>query len=281
MSIQDAPTKLGQRELRVGPMFVLVGDPTVANGAGLTDLGMVQSVQVSPNPSKAHGSIPGGHQLASNTVDRSIQPEITVTIDDLQATVFARLFDNATREAASSPVSSVTSATPSVSTSEDISDTISAGDFITISGSTGNDGTYTVASVSTTTITVEEPIDDSTADGTVTSFIDGMMFETEVQRMDPPTLVAIPAALDGKTGAINNPAWWFPAVATTGGGDFTQEDSEGEDANSQSDFTLTSLYREQDQAGTQLPSTIRQGFFAPPDQIPGVDLSWSLPADYQ
>jgi hypothetical protein len=99
--------------------------------------------------------------------------------------------------------------------------------------------------------------------------------------VDPPTLVAVPAALKGKTGSVNNPAWWFPAVATTGGGDFTQEDSEGEDANSQSDFTLTSLYREQDQAGTQLPSTIRQGFFAPPAQIPGVDLSWSLPPDYQ
>jgi len=278
---EQFPNTLAGREVAVGPAFVLVGDPTVSNGEGMLDMGLVQSVEVDPQPSKAHGSIPGGHQLASATVDRSVKPQISLTLNDTQHTIIAALFDNATREAAQSDVASVDTTADTVDTTEDISGDIEAGEYISITSSTGNDGTYEVDSVAGTTITLVDSIDDGTADGTVHAFLDGLLYETEPKLAQPPTLVVVKPTAQGKTGAIDRDNLWFPAVSTTSGGARTYDDSEGEDANTQVDFTLMGLYREEDQAGTQLPTNARQMFEAAPAEVPGVTLGWSLPPDYQ
>ncbi len=290
MLIADTPGVLGPRNLRVGPMFALIGDPTVTNGEAMIDLDLVRSVDINLNPSKAHGSIPGGHQLASATIDRSINPEVSLTLDDMQARVFAALFDNATQQTQTAAVTGVDTTNDTFTVSGDLTQEAgsTSGDLITVTGSTGNDGTYELASDATydstndeTTFEVVESVEESTADGDLNTFLEGMMFETQVRRADPPTLVLIPSTVDGKAGSIDEPAWWFPAVSVTDDGGITQDDSEGEDANSQYEPTLTGLYREEDQAATALPSQIRQGFYATPADVPGVDLSWSLPSAYQ
>lgn len=58
--------------------------------------------------------------------------------------------------------------------SADLSSVLSPGDLIKIAGSTGNDGTYTVESISfdspLTTITVQENVSDATSDGKVRAY---------------------------------------------------------------------------------------------------------------
>ncbi|WP_103030030.1 hypothetical protein [Salinibacter altiplanensis] len=286
--LNHAPSRLNLRDLLVGPMFILLGDPTVADGAAMLDLGLVESTEISLNPTQASGSIPGGHQLASATVQRSISAEINLTIDDMQSTILTALIDSATRQTQSAEITGADDTAGEFTVDEDLTQEAGAseGDLITVTGPTDNEGTYELSSDATysdptTTFPVVEDIPSTTADGTLHTFMEGFMFETTPTLVEPNTLVAIPTSIGGKAGAMGNPAWWFPGVVISDDGGITQEDTDGEDANAQFTPTLMSRYREQDQAGTTLPEQIRQAFFASPQDIPGVDLSWSLPTDYQ
>lgn len=284
---QKFPNQKDIREIKVGPMFTLIGDPTVPDGKGLLDLGLIQSVEITANPTMASGSIVGGHQLAEAAFDRSVNPEIALTLNDTQSTILAALLESASREAQSATITSVDDTAGTFTVDGDLTNGPAAtGDFISVTGSSGNDGTYelasdpTVATSETTFEVVEGSLPDTTADGTLHTFYEGLTFETEVTKINPQTLICIPTG-KGPAGAINESGvFYFPAVTTQDLDAITFDDSEGEDANTPITATMKGLYREEDQAGTPLPTNIRQMFTVPPGNLVDANLSWSLPPKY-
>jgi hypothetical protein len=114
--------------------------------------------------------------------------------------------------------------------------------------------------------------------GDLVHFVDGMLFKTETQALEPATMAIIPRDL--KDGAINKPIWWVPRFVVPDFGGITFSDNEGEGANETIDITFKPLLADFDQSGVQLPDGARKIFKMPPSRIPGANLSWSLPSPY-
>lgn len=283
------PTHLNDTDLVLASPVVALGDPTVDGGEGMLVLGHIESAQLSLGTSKQLGSDVGAQQLATGAYDRGPRPEATLTVNDAQSRLLTGVLSSAVIEDFSRPVTAVDTTADTVTVSGDVTGLVSAGDIVTIDGSTGNDGDYTIDSLSydssndETTITVKESIGDSTADGSVIGFQEGIEFESGITAAHTPTLCVIPA---DKTGHAVDQAgvFWFPKVTSTGLGDLTHEDSEGEDANAPLEVTLKALQAREDQEGTPLPDGAQKVFTVPPWKVPLPDgtrgLDWHLPGDY-
>jgi len=83
-------------EYAIAAPSVAIGDPT----GTMLDLGQIMSADIALNPTKATASDVGGHQKASGAFDRGIQPEVTLTINDVQAAVIATLMTAAEYDSA-------------------------------------------------------------------------------------------------------------------------------------------------------------------------------------
>ena len=284
----DQPTKRGQRLIRVGPSRLCIGDPTIPNGKGMMHLGQVQSTEIQLNPTKAMGSIVGGHQLASATFDRSVSPEVTVSMNDTQQSIMAMMIDNTympSEEVAVTAIDNTTDATITIAGDHGPGSEweVKPNAIITLQDHPAA-GSYRVATVSydntgdetTLTLGEEEQLTDTTVEGTVLVFSEGMLFRTEMQRAATHTLCVIPIGLEENP--VDTPGvWWFPAVTATSVDPVVYDDTEGEDANTEAGFTMKSLYREYDQSGVLIHKDARQVFTVPPTKVPGTNLAWSLP----
>jgi hypothetical protein len=283
------PTTLQETELNLAAPSVLIGDPTVDGGEAMLDLGPLQSATVTIGANKAMGSAVGPQQLANQVYDRGPRPEAVLEVNDTQGRLIAGLLSSATIPDFAREITAVDTTADTVTVSGDVTQYVSASDVVTIDGSSYNDGDYTIDSLSydstndETTITVKESIGDSTADGEVVGFEEGVHFETTVQQAHTPTLVVVPA--DKTQHAVDQGGvFWFPAVTTMEAGDLTMEDAGGEDGNSPFEVTLTGLQAKRDQEGTELPDGAQSLFTVPPWKVPLPDgsrgLDWHLPGDY-
>jgi hypothetical protein len=285
MASTTLPTVRARPEYNIASPLAFVGDPTVANGDGILKLGRIQAANVSLNPSKQMASDVGPQQLAAAAFDRGVDPEVSLTLHDAQARVITAMMESAKIPDAEASVVGVDTSSDTITVSGDATSLLATGDIFTVTGSTGNDGEYTVDSTSydstndDTTITVKESVDDGTANGKAIGFIEGMLFRNDIRKIDPKTLILVPQGKEQH--AIEQPGvWHFPAVVDTGVGDHVFEDSDGEDANSPVDYTLRALQREQDQAGQTLPNGARVVFTVPPGRVPGANLDWYLPGNH-
>ena len=257
--------------------YVCIGDPTVANGAGMLNLGQVPSATITLNPSKSRATDVGGHAQASGAKDRGIMAQAAVEFFDIQHAILQTML--AAADYHRRAITAVDTTAGTFGVDADISNKLAVGDSIEVVGSTGNDGTYTVSSVTysdpTTTITVEETVADATADGEVVLVDGGIEFSTTYQPVTPRTLAIIPSG--AKAGAIDSDdVWWVVAADDSDLGDLTWNDSEGNEANNSVTATFEALMAEEDQAGTALRDGIKKIFNAAPD----ADLGWSLPPDF-
>lgn len=285
MASTTLPTVRARPEYNIASPLAFVGDPTVANGDGILKLGRIQAANVSLNPSKQMASDVGPQQLAAAAFDRGVDPEVSLTLHDAQARVITAMMESAKIPDAEASVVGVDTSSDTITVGGDVASLLATGDIFTVTGSTGNDGEYTVDSTSydstndDTTITVKESVDDGTADGKAIGFIEGVLFRNDIRKIDPKTLVLVPQGKEQH--AIEQPGvWHFPAVVDTDVGDHVFEDSDGEDANSPVDYTLRALQREQDQAGQALPNGARVVFKVPPGRVPGTSLDWYLPGKH-
>jgi len=285
MASTTLPTVRARPEYNIASPLAFIGDPTVANGDGILKLGRIQAANVSLNPSKQMASDVGPQQLAAAAFDRGVDPEVSLTLHDAQARVITSMMESAKIPDAEASVVGVDTSSDTITVGGDAASLLATGDIFTVTGSTGNDGEYTVDSTSydstndETTITVKESVGDGTADGKAIGFIEGVLFRNDIRKIDPKTLVLVPQGKEQH--AIEQPGvWHFPAVVDTGVGDHVFEDSDGEDANSPVDYTLRALQREQDQAGQTLPNGARVVFTVPPGRVPGTKLDWYLPGNH-
>ncbi len=269
----ELPTLLADESYQIAAPYVFIGDPTVTDGDGVLEVGQVPSVSISMNPSKQMASDVAGHQQAAATFDRGVNPEITITLADVQARVITAMMSAAEIPEHEAQITAVDDSADTVTVSGDASGLLATGEIITVVGSSGNDGDYTVESASyddandETTITLKEALSDSTADGKVIGFIEGMLFGSGIQKVDPPSLIVVPKGKEQN--AIERAGvYHFPAVVDTSVGDFMWEDADGEDANNEVDFTMSALQRHQDQAGVEYADGAQVVHTVPPARLP-------------
>jgi len=272
------------REFIMAAPSVVLGDPTVADGALMYDLGKIPTASVRLTLSKAMGSDVGGHQEADHLYSRGIRAEIDLTINDWQQSSFEALVSDVDRQAKEESITGVDDTAGTFDVDTDLTGLVDAGDVIGITGSTGNDGAYSVQSISydgstTTTVTVTEDVTDSTVDGTLVWWTDGMLFNTGFRKLVAPTLCIIPNGYE--SGAIDRACWWVPRVTDTDVGDLEYADSEGEDANAEVTVTLKALLASTDHSGVVMPPGTRKIFkMAPADVGSGALAGWTLPPAY-
>ena len=273
------------KQLQLGTCDIVIGDPTVADGAGMLPIEAIPSCTVEITPSMQMGQITGGHQLARATYSRGVRAGVSATLYDVQNTVLGTLLDDAEQPTEMYSVTAVTADSVAVDDpNADLANEIEPGNVFNIDGSDSNDGTYTVISVTddgtgTTTITVEETLAaGDTQMGDLIQFVDGLLFRTETRKLVPATLCVIPRNL--RENAIEKPCWWFPRVVVTEFGGLPFNDNEGEGANEEIDVTFKPLQAETDQSGVLLPEGAKKVFKLAPGRVPGADLAWSLPSEY-
>jgi hypothetical protein len=278
------PTLKADETYQIAAPYVFIGDPTVSDGDGMLEIGQVPSASISMNPSKQMASDVAGHQQAAATFDRGVNPEITLTLADVQARVTTALMSAAVIPEHEESITGVDDGAGTFTVGGDVSGLLATGEIITVTGSTGNDGDYTVDSVSydsnndETTITVQESVPDATADGKIIGFIEGQLFQSGIQKIDPPSLIIVPKGKEEH--AIERAGvYHIPAVVDTGIGDFMWEDADGEDANNEVDFTMTALQREQDQDGVDYADGAQVIHTVPPGRLPNGH-SHDLPGDF-
>lgn len=283
-STVELPTLKADETYQIAAPYVFIGDPTVSDGDGVLEIGQIPSASISMNPSKQMASDVAGHQQAAAAFDRGVNPEVTLTLADVQARVITALMSAAEIPDHEASITAVDDSADTFTVGGDVTGLLATGEIITVTGSTGNDGDYTVDSTSydsnndETDITVKENVPDSTADGKIIGFIEGMLFQSGIEKIDPPSLIIVPKGKEQN--AIERAGvYHLPAVVDTGIGDFTWEDSEGEDANNEVDFTMTALQREQDQDGVDYADGAQVIHTVPPARLPnGHD--HDLPGDF-
>jgi hypothetical protein len=266
-----------EKEYLLDAPYFVIGDPTVANGEGMLSLGQVPSATITLTPSKSRATDVGGHPQAAGAKDRGMMAEAEVEFFDVQHALLNRIL--AAAQYHRRAVTSVDTSASSFSVDGDVTNKVEADDEIEVVGSTGNDGAYTVASASynspETTITVNESVSDTTADGDVVFVDGGIEFSTTYQPIDPRTIALIPS--DAKEGAINNSeVWWIVAADDSDLGDLTWSDDEGNDANNSITATFEALLAQEDQAGTKLREGTKKIF----NDAPDADLGWSLGPEF-
>jgi len=273
------------RELLIQAPYVLIGDPTQNGGEGMLTLGQVPSATIAPGSSKAMGSTVGPQQLADQVFGRGPRPEVTLSLFDAQQRALASVLSSAVLPDFSSAITAVDTSGDTVTVEGDVTSLVEAGDVVTVEESTANDGDYVIDSLSydsgpdETTITVEGDITGSTADGRVIGFQEGSLFRSGVRASHVPTLVVIPP--QRKEHAIDQEGvFWFPGVTATDLSDLQWEDAEGEDANNETDVTMTALETEEDQAGDPIQDGAQLMFTVPPWKHPDEPLDWHLPAPF-
>jgi len=114
-----------------------------------------------------------------------------------------------------------------------------------------------------------------------TQTTDSISFGTDIGKIaaaDVPTLCLLPIAdKNVGTNGIDSPnAIWFPRAIANDIGQFTFNLPEGEDSFNPRDTQFTSLYAEEDQGGTSIPSDARAGFIGKPADYSLS--SWTLPS---
>lgn len=273
MASSFLPTVKAHEEYAIAAPYAFIGDPTVAAGDGILNLGQIPSASMSMNPSKQIAEGVGGHPQSPAAFDRGVNPEITLTLKDVQARVLTALMTAAEIPDLEAAITAVDTTADTITVSGDVSGFLASGEVITVDGSTGNDGEYTVISTTydstadTTLIDVEESVQDSTADGNVIGFIEGILFHTEIRQIDPPTLIIAPR--QKSENAIERAGvFHFPAVVDTDIGDLTFDDSEGQNQENPVDHTLTALQRPQDQDGIDYADGAQVVHTVPPAQLP-------------
>jgi len=276
-------------EYTLGAPHLLMGDPTQANGEGMMDFGQIPEATVMITPSVATASDVGGHQIAEATYGRGARASIDLVLNDAQAAALAALVEGATQPTETFTITSINdTADPAEfevdDSNDDLTGWLEVGDVIAVDDTSSNDGTYVVAakpthSSGTTSIPVEESLSSETISGspTVTHFHDGLTFDTNERKIDPPTAVIVPNKYRESSSIIDEPLWWFPAVVNRSEVSFPMTDSEGEDANETYEPSLSALLRKYDQAGTLLPQQVRKAFKLSPNRVAGATLGWSLP----
>lgn len=113
----------------------------------------------------------------------------------------------------------------------------------------------------------------------ITALGEGYNVADELFKVDPPTVAIIPVA--EKLGAIDSGGvYWIPAADSEGDIAMTFDSTTtGDDANATYTFTLQSLKRITDQAGSPLPTGTREYFRGSPNAT-GRALTWSLPPEF-
>jgi hypothetical protein len=277
------PTLRADEEYQIASPAVLLGDPTVSNGDNLLPIDAISSATISMNPSKQMASDVGGHQQAAAVFDRGVNPEITLEIDDAQQRVIGAMMTSAEIPNEEASITSVDTSADEFTVGSEVADYFATGDTFTVTGSSGNDGQYTVDTASngsgSATIGVQESIDDGTADGKVIGITEGLLFHNEIQKIDPPSLTIIPR--QKRENAISRAGvFHIPAVVDTDVSDFMWEDNEGEDSQNPIEYTMTALRREYDQNGDPIPEGAQMAFSVPPAELPSNPLSWNFPSPY-
>jgi hypothetical protein len=284
--VSHPTTKAGSnRELVISAPYVLIGDPTTDGGTDMLDLGQVPSATIAPGTSKAMGSTVGPQQLADQVWGRGPRPEVTLSLFDAQQRALAAVMSTAVLPDFSAAITGVDTSGETVTVESDVTSLVEAGDVVTITESTGNDGDYVIKSLSydagadETTITAQGDITGSTADGRVIGFQEGSLFRSGARASHVPTLVVIPP--QRRDHAIDRDGvFWLPGVTATDLSDLQWEDADGEDANNEVDVTLTALEVQEDQAGAPIQDGAQLMFTVPPWKHPDEPLDWHLPAPY-
>jgi len=274
------PTSIpAEEEYAIAAPTVLIGDPTVPNGDGMVDLGQIPSASIALNPTKAMGTEVGGHNLANEVYDRGLEPMVTLTINDTHAVVIAALMSQAEVPNYKESITGVSTTNDTVTISGDYTAYLSQGEEIKIVGSTGNDGTYTVASTSLssgdTVISVDQTIGDSTADGEVRLIQEGSTFQNDVRVNKRYTVCIIPNGKE-QNAFDKGGVWWIPAVAVEGLNSILYDDSEGEQAQNPFEVEVSALRAVKDQSGDLLPKGAQSFFSRSPGLIPR--LEWTIVA---
>ena len=276
-----------QEVYRLGAPNLLIGDPTVAEGDGMVDFGQIPEATVTLTPSIASASDVGGHQQAEGTYGRGVRASIDLMLNDFQAPALATFIEGAQQPTQQHEITAISDGSGEIEvsdTDDELTGLLEVGDVILLDRDLTNGGTAVVAAEpshasGTTTIPVEETLESETISDTpqLTVFIDGLLFETVQRKLELPTLCLVPNENNGAASIVDEPNWWFPAVVNRSDLTIPNTDSEGEDANESIEPTMEAHLRKYDQAGTLLPSNARKAFKLAPKDVPGVDLTWSLP----
>jgi len=278
-----------QEQFRLGAPHLLTGDPTIPNGDGMMDFGQIPSATVTITPSVASASDVGGHQQASATYGRGARASIDLELNDFQAAALATFIEGASQPTKQFEITAIndTADPPTIDvndTNDDLSGRLEPGEVVLVDRELTNGGSQIVAaevthSSGTTTIPVEGSLQSETLSGSpqLTFFYDGVLFETVQRKLELPTMCLIPNEYRKSSSIIDEPLWWFPAVINRSELTMPNTDTEGEDANESIEPSMMAHLRKYDQSGAILPSGARKAFKLSPNDIPGGNLTWSLP----
>jgi len=279
--------KLNKRETyRLGSPQLLIGDPTVANGEGMTDYGQIPEAVVTVTPNVYSASDVGGHQIANATFGKGVGVSVDLTLHDFQVAGVATFIEGANQPTKEYEVTAIDEANDEIDvndSNDDLTSRLEPGDMVLLPDSMTNSGPKFVEgevthSSGTTTIPVEEDLQSETVSGEMlTHFYDALTFDTNTRKLALPSLCLIPSENRAASSVIDESNWWIPAVVNTSDIAFSHVEGDGEDANESYEPSLMSHLRKYDQSGKLLPNGARKGFWGSPSIIDG-GLGWSLPS---
>lgn len=272
----------------LGSPQLLIGDPTVQNGDGMTDYGQIPEAVITVTPNVYSASDVGGHQQAGATYGKGVDISVDLTLYDFQEAGVATFIEGASQPTAEFEVTSINDTDDEIEvndTNDDLTGLLEAGDMILLPDDLTNSGPFFVEgevthSSGTTTIPVESSLSSETLSGSpmMTFFYDMLTFDTNTRQLSLPTVVLIPSENRDASSIIDQSNWWIPAAVNTSDVGFSYVEGDGEDANESYEPSLMSHLRKYDQAGMLLPQQIRKGFKASPSVIDS-GLGWSLPSN--
>jgi len=271
----------------LGSPQLLIGDPTVADGKGMTDYGQIPEAVITVTPNVYSASDVGGHQQAGATYGKGVDISVDLTLYDFQEAGVATFIEGASQPTEEFEITSIDDSNDEIEvddTNDDLSSMLEAGDMVLLPDDLTNSGPFFVEgevthSSGTTTIPVESSLQSETLSGSpmLTFFYDMLTFGTNTRKLALPTVCLIPSENRNAGSIIDQSNWWIPAAVNTSDVAFSYVEGDGEDANESYEPSLMSHLRKYDQSGMLLPQQIRKGMKAAPSVIDS-GLGWSLPS---
>lgn len=271
--------------LPIGPGHVCLGNPTIAAGAGMKKLNEVEEVNFDAGIQNAFATtaLTAGAPSADNVYTLPPNAQIQARLNDADIDQLVHIMLSGFAKGTSDEITAVDQGTNVFTLgTTDLTAKFPVGSSFRVSGSTGNDGRYTVTAVAyatNTTVTVQEEIPSATADGDAYASADAEVIGLggKIEKLVLPSLAFVPVfqAAQGIDAAFQI---WMPAAFPEGLSNILFNRMQANaSSNNQYNVTFRAARRTADQAGTAIPSGFQYAWIGKPAKV-SASLSWTLPS---